>query len=66
MRLLGVIGYIIRSRVRIGGMRKERKSSLIMPLWVVTVVEAVICVCEIISGIDFSSHVESNKRRAKF
>lgn len=37
-----------------------------MPLWVVRVVEAVICVCEIISGIDFSSHVESDKRRAKF
>ena len=37
-----------------------------MPFWVVPVVEAVICVCEIILGIDFSSHVESHKRRAKF
>lgn len=37
-----------------------------MPFWVVTVMEAVVCACEIILGIDFSSHVESNRRRAKF
>lgn len=37
-----------------------------MPFWVVTVMEAVMCACEIILGIDFSSHAESSRRRAKF
>lgn len=47
-------------------MRKEREYSLIMPFWVVTVLEAVVCTCAIILGIDFSSHIESSRRRARF
>lgn len=37
-----------------------------MPFWGVMVMEAVVCACEIILGIDFSSHVKSSRRRVKF
>lgn len=37
-----------------------------MPFWEVTVVEAVMCVSEVILGIDFSNHIESSRRRARF